>query len=138
MPDVTVKIKGLEEIKRRINRFPEISGKHVAQAINESVLAIESKAKPITPVAQGILVGSYAFGRVRATQTSLRGVVNPTTPYAAEVHDLYPPGTPYKRPTKNPRALAGFLEVGKDAAQNQVDRFFAAALRSITKDLATD
>jgi len=138
MPDVTVKIKGLEEIKRRINRFPEISGKHVAQAINLSVRAIEAKTILVAPVATGTLVGRFPLDREIASASSLRGVVATRVPYAAEVHDLYPPGTRYKRPTKNLIAVAGFLEVGKDAAQNQVDRFFAAALRSITKDLATD
>lgn len=136
MVQINIEIKGLRELRGRLKRFPRISGKHVSQAINKSVFAIEAEAKPITPVKTGLLRGSYSFGRVLSSPFTLMGRVKPNASYAQSVHDLHPPGQRYIRPSLNKNALAGFLTIGQDRAERQTDGFFQDAANNITGELA--
>lgn len=135
-PSITLKVKGFAELRKQLNKSPEIVAKHIRDMINNSIEEIEARAKPITPVKTGRLVNSYALGREQATSRMLTGKVSPSVNYALSVHDLYPPGTRYKRPSKNRNAVAGFLAVGTKEATPQIGRFIKDAGDQITRELA--
>lgn len=136
MARITVKIKGLNELRQRFQRHPQIVGKHVSRAINRTAASILAKTLPITPVDTGRLVGSFATSSILATPTRLIGSVASNVGYAGFVHDIHPPGRRYKNPSKNKRAVAGFLVVGVKEAKRQIERHFQEAADLITKDLA--
>lgn len=94
-----------------------------------------AKTLPITPVKTGRLVGSFALDSIKAKPTSLIGAVRSTVPYAAFVHDKHPAGTPYMNPSKNKGAVAGFLIVGVERAQQAIDKHFTTALNNIVKEM---
>ena len=135
MSTITVQIKGLKQFQSRLVRAPVIVGKHVSLAINRASASILQKTLPITPVKTGRLVGSFALDSVRAKPTNLRGAVRSRVPYAASVHDLHPAGTQYRNPSKNKNAVAGFLKVGVERAQQLIDKHFTDALNNIVKEM---
>lgn len=132
---IRIRIINIDKLHRRLNRFPEIAGKHISRAINQSIAAIEAKAIPLTPVKTGRLKGSYTFGRIASRPTTLRGRVKPDVFYAAAVHDIHPPGFGYFKPSKNKRAVAGFLLIGKNVAEPQIGKQFDKAIKNIANDL---
>lgn len=141
MAQIRLKIKNLDKFRSRLKLFPKIQRKNLSKAINESILRIEAKAIPISPVKTGRLVGQYEFGRIKSTPNSLFGRVKPDVEYAAAVHDApggkkLSPGTPYANPSKNKRALAGFLKVAVDRTENKVNQVFERALVAVVKELA--
>ena len=134
MAVIVLKIPRLKEIRRRYADYPNISARHLANAINQIISAVEKGAKPITPFKSGDLFGSYDIGRELATPAKLKGRVKPDVPYAGFVHDLYPKGQSYKNPTKA-GTLPRFLEIGVDRAKADIERIVRDNLDNITRDL---
>ena len=134
---IKIKILNLDKITARFKRSPGIIGKHISKAINESVQRVIGKTKPITPVKTGRLVGSFGTDSIFSTRTRLTGAVRSLLPYASKVHNLHPAGQAYRnRPiAKNKRAVAGFLKVGVDQAQPEVNRVFAENYQRAIKEL---
>ena len=135
MPIIKLKIRNLDRLRDRLNQFPAISGKHVSAAINKAVFAVEGKAKPITPVKGGRLVGSYTFGRIMSTAQTLLGRVKPNVFYAKFVSAKAQVGQRFKRPSKNRKAVGGFVEVGVRRARPEIERFFQQAADNIAQDI---
>ncbi len=136
MATVVIKIKGLNRIRRQFAKHPQIVGEHVSKAINRTIEAIRAKTVPITPVSTGRLVGSYARDSKQATPTRLFGLFASNVEYAGFVHDIRPAGQRYKNPSKNKSAVKGFLFIGVERAENQIDKNFQNAADNITRDLA--
>lgn len=136
MARITVKIKGLNKLRRAFEKHPAIVGQHVSIAINRTIESIRAKTAPLTPVDSGRLVGSFARDSRRASPTRLIGAVASNVPYAGFVHDVHPPGRRYKNPTRNKSAVAGFLVIGTRNARGDIDRHFQDAGNNITKALA--
>ena len=125
----------MNKLRSRFAKHPVIVGKHISLAINKTIDDIIDKTKPITPVDSGRLVGSFTLDSIRSRTTSLAGAVRSLVPYAASVHDLHPAGSRYFNPTKNKVAVAGFLKVGAERAERQINKNFQDALDNITKAL---
>ena len=133
MPKIAVKIEGLEELKRNLSRYPEISIPIVNKAIRNSIATILNKTIPITPVDTRVLANSLQAGmRFR----DLYGEVGTEVGYSGAVHGLHSPGVPYKNPSKNKRAVAGFLQVGADQSESEFDKFFDEALSEILENIS--
>ncbi len=132
--NVKITIRGAKELKNALDRFPKQAASRFADAINKAIIKIEQTTFPLTPRKTGKLRAQYPIDRRTATPSSLRGAVRNTTPYAVGVHNLYSAGTPYRRPT-TPGTVAGFLIVGANRAQGEVDKIFVQALEDITEDL---
>lgn len=136
MAVIRIQIKGINRLRRQFEKHPNIVGKHISLAINRTVDSIIGKTRPITPVKTGRLVGSFTTDSIRASSNRLVGAVRSLVPYAASVHDLHRPGTRYFNPSKNKGALAGFLIVGVNKAEREIERHFADAGNNIVKELA--
>lgn len=136
MATITIKIKGLNKLRSQFVRHPQIVGEHVSKAINKTIEAIRAKTVPITPVDTGRLAASYARDSRQATPTRLFGLFASNVEYAGFVHDIRPAGQRYKRPSKNKSAIKGFLFIGVERAENQIDKNFQDAADSITRDLS--
>ena len=130
---LSIEVRGLEKLTKMASRFPDVSQKHVDKAIVRSIGEIDRKTKPITPVKSARLRNS-----LRPVFRPFRGVYGTNVPYAADVHDLDPPGigNPYENPSKNKQAVAGFLTVGVKRARMVTDEAFKNALDQIVIDLA--
>lgn len=126
-----IEVRGLEKLTRMASRFPRISRKHVDKAIVRSIGEIDRATKPLTPVKSARLRNSLT-----PVFRPFRGVYGTNVPYAADVHDLYSPGTPYQKPSKNKKAVAGFLTVGVKRSRMVTDDAFKVALDNIVIDLA--
>ena len=135
MAVVRIKIKGVEELRRRVRRSPQSVGKHISLAMNRTVDSIIGKTRPITPVKTGRLVGSFSTDSIRARPNVLLAAVRSLVPYSGFVHDKRPVGQSYRNPSKNKAAVAGFLIVGVDRAESEIERHFRTALNKIVNDL---
>lgn len=131
MAQIQVEIRGLEKLTRLASKFPAVSQKHIDQAILRSIGEIDIQNKPITPVKTGRLRNSFI-----PIFRPFEGRYGSPVAYAQEVHDKYPVGQPYRRPSLNRSALAGFLALGVQRAQNVIDTAFNTALKNIVNELA--
>jgi len=128
---ITVHINGLEKLQSLANRFPKVSQLYIDQAIVRSIGEIDIQTKPNTPVKTGRLRNSFI-----PIFRPFSGKYGTRVPYAQRVHDLYPAGSPYKRPSLNKNAIAGFLTVGVRDAEPKINQVFEYALDQIVKALA--
>lgn len=132
MSRVAVQIKGLEKLTTLASRFPAISQKFIDEAIVRSIGEIQRQALPLTPVKTSRLISDLRVPHF----APFEGAVGSNLPYAADVHDRYPAGQKYKRPSLNKNAVAGFLSVGVKQAKTTIDDAFSSALNKITEALA--
>ena len=133
---VKVKIKNLRSLKRNLDAFPSVSKNVIADGINKAVIAVEKETLPITPRDTGKLKAQFGLDRILANPSRLTGAVRNTTPYAAAVHSVRNVGERY-RSGKNTRAVGGFLIVGRDKAESEIDRIFDEALEKIVDETRT-
>jgi hypothetical protein len=74
-----VEIKGLDEQMAKLAKYPQISDKHLLKAMHQSVIAIESAVKPLTPVGvSGRLRNSIAGEVKHLSALSIEGRVGST------------------------------------------------------------
>jgi hypothetical protein len=131
MSAIEVKIKGLEKLTKLAEKYPKVSQKHIDQAIVRSIGEIDIATKPLTPVKTARLRNSMV-----PIFRPFKGVYGSALDYASSVHDLYKPGTPYKNPSLNKRAVAGFLAVGVKRSMDKINKEMASALERIVAELA--
>jgi len=153
MPEMSIKIKGLEQLRKSIRKFPEISAKYLQKAIKYSLMEIERETIPKTPVSEGRLRSSF-----RTALQPLRGVFGPTAKYGIFVHEGTRPhwpsfgeGTPLNRwarlhgiePFLVARAISRrgtkakpFLKEGIKDALPKINFRFEKALEEIIKETA--
>lgn len=119
MPNVTVKIKNLAQIRAAFGQAPRLMTRELNTAIKKSVFSIESQSKQRTPVLTGRLRASHqsVFG-------NLRGEVGPTTNYAIFVHE----GT---------RFMQGrpFLLEAVMSLESKIQNFFKDAVQNVLDDI---
>ncbi len=138
-------IKGLDKLQKALNKYPEISGRLFANAINASLAVINRTAnegdsgnggifKFVTPRSKrtGLLSATFGMptngnmkGLELATPGKLSGWVGPTRFYAIFVHD----GTQHI--SANP-----FMPRIVQASQKSVDNIFGNALDKLTAEIA--
>lgn len=130
---ITISINGLKKLERLADMYPGVAQKRVDAAIVRSIGEVDRNLIPVTPVKtahlRNMMHGGISF-------SPFQGRIGTDLPYARPVHDLYSPGTPYKNPSKNKNAVAGFLSVAADASRETIQDAFDAALDGIVYDLA--
>ena len=127
---VKIEIKNLDKITKMADKYPAIAQRHIDKAIVRSIGEIDIQTKPFTPV---------KTGRLRSSMlphfSPFQGVYGSKLPYALEVHDRYSPGTPYRHPSLNKKAIAGFLFEGARKSERVINKEFQEALDNIAEDL---
>ena len=73
---ISVKAKGLDELRRRFADSPRVVEKHSHPAMQSSVDLVQRNVAPLTPSSSGTLRGSLE-GQVRGTGTDIKGLVKP-------------------------------------------------------------
>ena len=131
MPTIKVEIKNLEKLTSLASKFPKVSQKYIDEAIVRSIGEIDIQTKPITPVKTARLRNSMI-----PIFRPFKGIYGSPVKYASSVHDLYSVGTPYKNPSLNKNAVAGFLAVGVRRAEKEIQNAMAIALDKIVRELA--
>lgn len=116
---IQIKAPDVQEFLKKMQKFPQDAIDALNLGVNKSVLLLEREVKPITPVKTGRLRNAY-----RRKFTTLQGVLFNPVKYAGTVHDLYPAGTRYRNPSKNKRAVAGFMKVAANRVQIEVEDIF--------------
>ena len=130
-PAITIKIDNLDIVRSMANRYPAISQRHIDDAIVRSIGEIDVQTKPLTPVKTGRLRSSLL-----PRFAPFQGIFGTKVPYAVSVHDLHAPGTRYRRPSLNKKAIAGFLTVGVKRSGRVINTAFQKALDNIAEDLS--
>lgn len=120
MPQVSVKIQNLAEIRRAFGKAPELMTKNLDKAIKASVLLIERQSKINTPVRTGNLRASH-----QTMFSPLKGVLEPMANYAIYVHE----GTRYMK-------ARPFLKKAVDSENNQVQDQFKTAVQDTLDEIA--
>ena len=128
---IKVEIRNLEKLTSLASRYPKISQKYIDEAIVRSIGTIARETKPNVPVKTGRLVNSMV-----PIFRPFKGVLPFPVKYANRVHNMYPAGTPYKRPSLNKSAKAGFLTLGVSASDGAIQDAFDSALDKIVGELA--
>jgi len=119
---IKVEIKGLDQLAKALKQYPEKSAKNIQEAINKSILQVERKAVPKTPVDTGRLRAGY-----RTSFGMLKGSLYNPVEYAMKQHE------------GNYRHKVGehkFLEKGLTESLGQIKRFFEEALEKTIKAIA--
>ena len=112
------------------NAYPEISQKHIDKAIVRGIGEVARKTQPLVPVKTGNLKNSF-FPQFQPFVGWIGFIVK----YANAVNSLYSVGTPYKHPSKNKNAVAGFSELGAQGAMPVINSSFEKALNDIVKEM---
>lgn len=127
---IEIQVTNLNGIARMAQNCPAVAQKHIDSAITRSIATIDQNMKPITPVKTGRLRNSFM-----PTFRPFEGRFGSPVVYARSVHNLYSAGTPYKNPSQNKNAVAGFLEVAAVNAKSAINGLFNDALSSIIEEL---
>jgi len=89
--DYTVRIEGLDELRRRFAESPELMERETRRALRVSIDHIEEQVAGRTPVNTGQLRGSTAT-EIRGSKTDLRGIVGTPLIYGLPVEMGREPG----------------------------------------------
>ncbi len=128
---ITLKINNLDKLQNVANLFPATAQKFIDEAIVKSIGEIARDTQPMIPVDTARLKNSFI-----PKFSPFKGTFGTNVVYANSVHDLYSAGTPYKHPSKNINAVAGFLALGTQKAQSTIQSYFDEALNKIVKALS--
>jgi len=120
MPQISVKIENLAEIRAAFSKAPTLMAKNLDKAIKASTLLIERQSKINTPVRTGFLRSSH-----KTSFSPLRGVLEPMANYAVYVHE----GTRYMK-------ARPFLKEAVDSENNQVQDQFKNAVQDTLDEIA--
>ena len=71
----TVYIKGLDELRSRLKKYPKIAGKHFKNAMLRSTILIERNVKPLTPVGVSGHLRKSIHHQVRGVGVNITGIV---------------------------------------------------------------
>lgn len=152
MAEVNLQINGLEELVKRLEKYPAISEPHVNRAINRSLVRILGQEKQQAPVGTGNLRDNW-----RIDMSRFAGTLASNAPYALSVHfgtrpHMPPAGDSFfqlwcRKKGLNPWAVARsiarhgtkpnpFLQRAVDAEQENVSGEFKSALSAIVSALS--
>ena len=148
--NVRVKIKGLDEFKKGLEKSPKTTVQELSKAIKKTVLTIESKAKREAPVNKQAGGGNLRQS-IKASMISItRGKVEVGADYGIYVHEGTRPQIIRRRNKKvlanersgkvfgpvvhHPGTRANpFLTKAVKKSQNQVIKYFQTALENVIK-----
>ena len=132
MAKIAIEIKNFDKLTKLAEKYPAVARKFIDRAIVNSIGSIQRETLPITPIKNARLIADLRVPHFAPFQ----GRLGSSVPYARRVHDLYSAGTPYKNPSLNKRALAGFLQVGVLRSKKTIDDVFVGALKDIVNEIA--
>lgn len=118
MPNMSVRVEGLQELISNFSRAPDIVKNGFQKAVDRAMLGIEGAAKPITPIDTSVLRNSI-FSALFTDKIGGFIATGPEAPYAAYVHE----GTsswPLDMGPKNPNTVRQFFL--KAVEMTEVDR----------------
>lgn len=114
-----VELKGFDEQIAKLAKYPQISDKHLLKAMNQSVIAIESAVKPLTPVGVSSRLRNSIAGEVKHLGAlSIEGKVGSTLK-----DEIYPSVMEFgRRPGKMPppSALERWVQLKMGVAPEDV------------------
>lgn len=147
---VEIQIKNYDVIRDLVGKFPRVAATHVGKAIGLSLSAIQGNAKIEAPYGVSALLKNHWLQSV----AGLEGALRSGQEYATDVHEGTPPHhvpadelkkwaakkglNPYavsKSIAKKGTKANPFLKRAAGKTADAIDRFFAAAGDSITKEL---
>ena len=117
---IEVDITNLDFFTRMADKFPAIARSFADKAILQTITEIARNTQPLVPVDTANLKNSF----IPMFQPFV-GYYGTTVKYANAVSSLYSAGTPYKNPSKNKNAVAGFLQVGVGLSKSKIDAIWA-------------
>lgn len=128
---IKLQITNLDKLQAFADKFPATAQKYVDSAIVQAIGELQRQSQPLIPVDTARLKNSFipAF-------SPFVGIFGTAVNYATSVHDLYSAGTPYKNPSKNKNAVAGFLEIGAKRANPKIESIFNNALQKLVDSLS--
>lgn len=122
MPNISIKIENINEIRSAFAKAPALMAKNLDTAIKRSIFKIQGTSMRNTPIITGTLRASH-----RTTFSPLRGEVGPTAYYGIFVHE----GTRFIK--ANP-FLARAVQSENNEVQDNFKRAVQDTLDSIAKD----
>lgn len=124
MPNVSIKITNLPQIRRAFGMAPSLMRENFHKALTKSAILVQSQSMIRTPVRTGRLRSSHRFD-VTGAGIGLRAEVGPTAHYGIYVHE----GTRFMRGRP-------FLRQGAEASLYQIQDFFKDATQSALDSIA--
>lgn len=124
MPDISITIKNLPQIRAAFNAAPRFMNEEFSKAIMKSTLYVQGQSMLRTPVLTGRLRASHTT-RYTGSGVGFTGTVEPTANYAIYVHE----GTRYMRGRP-------FLKQGLEASENTIQKLFTQAMQSVLNKIA--
>lgn len=123
-PGITLKVEGLEELQKALQKFPKEWQKIARQSLGPGMALLESGAKKEAPVDTSRLMTSIGSEIVRGPGSEIIGKVGSNVEYASfqEYGTRYQPGKPYLRPT---------LKRYKDRVVKMFEQGIAKALKRL-------
>jgi hypothetical protein len=124
--NLTVKIKGLNELKRAFAKYPKVAAQNTQSAIHKSIYQVQRETTPITPWDTRATVESLGPS---IKFKPLRGEIGPTTKYSIFIHE----GTsrwPLSMPPKKPGKKRQFLKIGLERSLKEIEGFFEQAIKN--------
>lgn len=145
---ITIKIKGLKELRAAFRKSPGIVRSQIQKAIVLSIASVSRETKKEAPVKTSRLRTG-----IRSKISPFRGTVESTVEYGIYVHEgtsahiirpvrkkaLYWKGASHPvRSVRHPGTRANpFMKRGAEKAEGQVQAIFQRAINNIAKKLAT-
>lgn len=122
MPQVSIKITNLPEIRAAFSKAPQLMAKELDIAIRKTVLTIQGRSMANTPV---------LTGRLRASTSSqfgvLKGEVGTHTNYDIFVHD----GTRFMK-------ARPYLRDAVEESAQDTDRFFSQSVQNVLDQIGRE
>jgi len=99
-PGITLKVEGLEELQKALQKFPKEWQKIARQSLGPGMALLETEAKQLAPVDTSRLMTSIGSEIVRGPGSEIIGKVGSNVEYASfqEYGTRFQPGKPYLRP----------------------------------------
>lgn len=119
MPNISIKIKNLPQIKAAFGKAPRLMTDALNKAILDTTRRIEQASRINTPVDTGTLRGSH-YRRF----ANLKGEIGTNTNYDTFVHEgtRFMKGRPY-------------LRMAVDSNEQNIDRFFTDAVQNVLDEI---
>lgn len=125
MSDIGLQIKGLDKFQKVMGKSPIITAKAFSDAIKESLIDIQSKTRPITPIDTGRLrtsIGARNADGIFKVK-GLVGSIGSDVEYAWPVHEKH-------------RTKSKFLLKGTKKAVRDIKKNFERAIETIFKTIS--
>ena len=126
MPQVSIKIKNINEIRQAFSQAPRLMNQELKDALNRSAITVQGRSMQNTPVLTGRLRSSHVFA-VSGSGMGMQAVVYPTANYGIFVHE----GTRFQRPQP-------FLKDGLESSADEIQGYFQKATQNTFDRIARE